>query len=45
MAELENVNARSGSIAEPEQMEENNLIGNTDRPESAKRGTTSGHGQ
>ena len=45
MAELEKVSARSGSIAEPEQMEKNNLIGNIDRSESAKRGATSGHGQ
>lgn len=45
MAELEKVSARSGPIAEPEQMEKNNFIGNTDRSESAKGAAAPGHGQ
>lgn len=45
MAELEKVNARTGSIAESDQTEKSNLTGNIDRSELAKRAATSGHGE
>ena len=45
MAEQGMFSARSGSIAEPERMEKNNLIGHIGRSDSAKRGATSGYSQ
>lgn len=45
MAELEKVNARTGLIAESEQTEKSNIMGNIDRSGSAKSGATSGHGE
>lgn len=44
MAELEKVNARTGSIAESDQTEKSNLTGNIDRSGLAKR-AASGHGE
>lgn len=45
MAELEKVNARTGLIAESEQTEKSNIMGNIDKSRSAKSGATSGHGE